>query len=353
MKEDQHKTQYTLSELVHGLDITIKGDLYCVINGVSTIYPGKPGHITFLMNPIYKKYLSKTRAAAVILSQEDAKECPVNALICRDPYYTYARIATFFNDRPRQTEGIHPTAVIGKYCQIHPTVSIGANCVINDYVKLASYVVIEPGCVIGSFSEVDEQSHLHANVTLYHKVKMGKRVSIGSGTVIGSDGFGIAKNGGVWHKVPQLGTVYIGDDVEVGSNCAIDRGAIEDTIIENGVKLDNLIQIGHNVHIGENTAMAANVGIAGSTTIGKNCLIGGAAGFAGHLIIADNVAITGGAVITKSIHSKGVYSSGVGGVVTNLEWRKNSARVNRLDHLIERVKALENTLEDIIERKTT
>jgi UDP-3-O-[3-hydroxymyristoyl] glucosamine N-acyltransferase len=305
------------------------------------------------MNPLYKKYLSATEASAVILLQEDAKDCPRNALICRDPYYAYAKIAAFFNDKPKQVIGIHPSAVVGEHCQIHPTVSIGANCVISDHAKLAEGVVIEPGCVIGAFSEIDEHSHLHANVTLYHKIKLGKRVSIGSGTVIGSDGFGIAKNKGVWHKVPQLGAVRIGNDVEVGANCAIDRGAIEDTVIERGVKLDNLIQIGHNVRIGENTAMAANVGVSGSTTIGKNCLIGGSAGFAGHLTIADNVVVTGGAAITKSIHEAGIYSSGVGGVVTNVEWRKNSARVNRLDHLIERVKTLESTLKEIIERKAT
>jgi UDP-3-O-[3-hydroxymyristoyl] glucosamine N-acyltransferase len=353
MKEHQHPIKYTLSELISGLDITIKGDPNCVIHGVCTINPGKSDHITFLVNPLYKKYLPETQAAAVILLQEDAKDCPTNALICRDPYYVYAKIAAYFNDKPKQAVGIHSTATIGKNCQIHPTVSIGANCTINDYVKLAANIIIEPGCVIGDFSEIDEKSHLHANVTLYHKIKIGKRVSIGSGTVIGSDGFGIAKNKGVWHKVPQLGAVCIGDDVEVGSNCSIDRGAIEDTVIECGVKLDNLIQIGHNVRISENTAMAANVGVSGSTTIGKNCLVGGGAGFAGHLTITDNVVVTGGAAITKSINEAGIYSSGVGGVMTNLEWRKNSARVNRLEHLIERVKALENTLVDIIERKTT
>jgi UDP-3-O-[3-hydroxymyristoyl] glucosamine N-acyltransferase len=353
MKEDQHKISCTLSELILGLDVTIKGDPHCVIHGVCTINHGKPGHITFLMNSLYKKYLPETQAAAVILLQEDATECPVNALICRDPYYTYAKIASFFNDKPKPVPGIHPTATIGEQCSIHSTVSIGPNCVIGDHVSLAANVIIEPGCVIGAFSEMDEHAHLHANVTLYHKIKIGKRVLIGSGTVIGSDGFGIAKHQGTWHKVPQLGSVCIGDDVEIGANCTIDRGAIEDTIIECGAKLDNLIQIGHNARIGKHTAIAANVGVSGSTTIGKNCLIGGGAGFAGHLTIADNVAVTGGAAITKSINEAGIYSSGVGGVVTNLEWRKNSARVNRLEHLIERVKALENRLEDITERKAT
>jgi UDP-3-O-[3-hydroxymyristoyl] glucosamine N-acyltransferase len=351
MKDSQHKKRYTLSELVQGLEITIQGDPDCFIEGVCTINQSKPGYISFLVNPLYKKYLSETQAAAVILLQEDAFDCPVNALICRDPYYAYAKIAAYFSDKPKPQPGIHPTATIGTNCQIDATASIGANCVINDHSIVAAHVVIESGCVIGEKSEIGAGSHLHANVTLYHKVKLGERVFISSGTVIGSDGFGIAKNRGVWHKVPQLGSVLIGDDVEIGANCAIDRGAIEDTIIERGVKLDNLIQIGHNVRIGEGTAIAANVGVSGSTFIGKNCLIGGGAGFAGHLTIADNVVVTGGAAITKSIREPGIYSSGVGGVVTNLEWRKNSARVHRLDNLIERVKALENILEEIIERK--
>jgi UDP-3-O-[3-hydroxymyristoyl] glucosamine N-acyltransferase len=275
MKDKSHKMQYTLADLVNGLDISIQGDSDCLIEGVCTIHQAKPGHITFLTNSLYKKYLPETQAAAVVLLKEDANDCPVNALICRDPYYAYAKIAAFFDDRPIAAPGIHPTAVIGQHCQIASTVSIGAHCVIGDHVILADHVTLGANCVIGEFSEIGEESHLHANVTLYHKILMGKKVIIASGTVIGSDGFGIAKNRGVWHKVPQLGRVFIGNHVEIGTNCAIDRGAIEDTVIENGVKLDNLIQIGHNVRIGENTAVAANVGISGSTVIGKNCLIGG------------------------------------------------------------------------------
>ena len=207
---------------------------------------------------------------------------------------------------------------------------------------------------MGDYSEIDTGSRLDANVTLYHHIVMGKRVYIASGTVIGSDGFGIAKEKGQWHKVPQLGRVIIKDDVEIGSNCSIDRGAIEDTIIENGVKLDNLIQVGHNVQIGENTAVAGCVGIAGSAVIGKNCLIGGGAGVNGHITIADNVVITGFTATTKSIREPGIYSSGVGGLVTNLEWRKNSARLHRLDQLIQRVKDLESSLESLlVERKET
>lgn len=347
------KKQFTLEELAKGLDVEIKGDPGCLIDGVSTIQESQPGRITFLMNPAYKKYLADTKASAVILMSDDAAHCPANSLVCHDPYYIYAKIAAYFDDKPDSAIGIHPTAVIGKHCQIDPSVSIGAHCVIGDHVKLGMRVTIQPGCVINEFSEIGDDSYLHANVTLYHKIKLGKRVLIGSGTVIGSDGFGVAKHKGQWHKVPQLGGVVICDDVEIGANCTIDRGAIEDTVIETGAKLDNLIQIGHNVRIGAHTAIAACVGVSGSTTIGKNCLIGGQAGFAGHLIICDNVMITGGTAVTRSIREPGVYSSGVGGVVTNLAWRKNSARIHRLDKLIDRVKQLETMLTALTERTTT
>ncbi len=347
----KNKPQYTLAELAKDLDVTLQGDGQCVIQGVCTIQDGKEGCIAFLMNPLYKKYLPTTSASAVILLQEDSANCPVNALIARDPYYIYAKIAAYFDDRPKAKSGIHPTAVIGQHCDIDPSVSIGPYCVINDHVKLGAHVVINAGCVVGEHTEIGASSYLYANITLYHNIKIGKRVVIASGTVIGSDGFGIAKNKGVWHKVPQLGRVIVGDDVEIGANCTIDRGAIGDTIIENGVKLDNLIQIGHNVRIGENTAIAAFVGVSGSTEIGKNGLIGGQAGFSGHLSIAENVVITGGTAVTCSIREPGVYSSGVGGVVTNSEWRKNSARVNRLDKLMDRVKVLEANVLALTESK--
>jgi UDP-3-O-[3-hydroxymyristoyl] glucosamine N-acyltransferase len=351
MKQGQTKQHYTLAELVKGLEVTIKGDPGCIIEGVCTIQEAQPGHITFLNNPLYRKFLPDTQASAVILLADDAENCPVNALVSRDPYYTYSQIATFFDDKPKAIPGIHPTAVIGEGCQIDQSVSIGAHCVIGNNVTLAAHVVLSPGCIIGDFSQIGEASHLHANVTLYHNIKIGKRVHISSGTVIGSDGFGIAKYQGVWHKVPQLGRVIIEDDVEIGANCTIDRGAIGDTVIEKGVKLDNLIQIGHNVQIGEYSALAGCVGVSGSTVIGKNCLIGGGTGFAGHLTITDNVMVTGMTAVTKSIREPGIYSSGVGGLSTNKEWRKNSARLHRLDQLNERVKHLEEALSALIERK--
>lgn len=340
MTINQQKS-FTLAELCQDLDVVIQGDKDCVIQGVCTIHQAKAAHITFLMNPRYKKYLSATHASAVILTAQDANDCHVNAVIAKDPYFVYANIAQYFNDKPHITRGIHSTAMIGNDCQIDSSVSIGANVVVGDNVKLAANVIIQSGCVIGNYCEIGEGSYLDANITLYHRVRIGKRCCLSAGVVIGSDGFGLAKHNGKWLKVPQLGGVVIGDDVEIGANTTIDRGAIEDTVIENGVKLDNLIQIGHNVRIGENTAIAGCTGVAGSAVIGKNCIIGGNAGIAGHITIGDNIMIVGMSEISKSITTPGVYATGTGGVVPNVERRKHSAYVHRLEQLFARVKQLE------------
>jgi UDP-3-O-[3-hydroxymyristoyl] glucosamine N-acyltransferase len=347
------QTKLTLAELVAGLDATIKGDPAYVISGVCTIQQARPDCITFLANPLYKKFLPETQAGAVILSEDDAADCPTHAIISRDPSYTYAKIAAYFEYQPQHVTGIHPTAIVGEHCQIDPTASIGPYCTLGHEVKIGAGVVIGPSSVIGDGVEIGEGTQLQARVTLYHSVIIGKRVVIASGAILGSDGFGLAKHKGVWQKIPQLGRVLIGDEVEIGANTTIDRGAIDDTVIERGAKLDNLVQIGHNVRIGEYTALAACVGIAGSTVVGKNCLFGGQVGVAGHLTIADNVMITGGSGITKSIREPGIYSSGIGGVLTNQEWRKHTARVHRIEHMAQRIKALEAALLELTERIST
>jgi UDP-3-O-[3-hydroxymyristoyl] glucosamine N-acyltransferase len=351
MKPLQQKHQFSLAELTQNLGVTIAGDESCLITGVATIQNARPGDIAFLMNPLYKKHLQKTKASAVILTQSDAVDCPAIAIISRDPYFTYSQIAAFFEYHPRRYAGIHPSAIIGENCEIDPSVSIGAYTTIADEVKLAANVVIGSHCTIGELTEIGENTRVDAGVTVYHRSLLGSNVLLASGVVIGSEGFGIAKHKGAWHKVPQLGRVILADDVEVGANTTIDRGAIDDTIISKGVRIDNQVQIGHNVQIGEYTAIAGCVGIAGSTVIGKNCLIGGAAGIGGHLVIADDVMITGMSSISRTIRDAGVYSSGVGGVVPNQEWRKNSARVQRLEQLMRRVKALEFALEELTESK--
>jgi len=336
--------QFTLMELTNGLDVAIKGDANCIITGVSAIQEAEKGHISFLNNSLYRKYLPTTNAAAIILSEADAEGYEGNMVISKNPYLAYAKIASFFLEASKVDAGIHPTAVVGEHTTIDPSASIGAQCVIGKHVKIAANVMIGPGTMIGDYSTIDEDSQIDARVMIYHQVKIGKRVHITSGAVIGSDGFGFANQKGVWHKVPQLGGVNIGDDVDIGANTAIDRGAIQDTIIEQGVKLDNLIQIGHNVRIGANTIIAGCVAIAGSTTIGKNCMIGGASCFAGHITIGDQVMITGMTAVTKSISEPGVYSSGIVGAVPNKEFRKNNARFHRLENLMQRVKDLESIL---------
>lgn len=343
------RPQYKLAELVQGLNATIKGNPDCLITGISTIQQSSPGHITFLNNSLYRKHLVNTQASAVILSDEYATDCPVNAVISSDPYYTYAKIAAFFDEVAPVIPGVHPTTVVEMGAKIDSSASVGANCFIGKCVKIAARVVISPGCYLGDFVEIDEDTQLDANVTLYHDVKVGKRTRISAGVVIGSDGFGFANQKSVWHKVPQLGSVLIGDDVDIGANTTIDRGAIENTVIEDGVKLDNLIQVGHNVRIGAHTVIAGCVGIAGSADIGKHCIVGGATNFAGHIKVCDNVLITGSTNVNKSIHEPGIYSSGIIGVVPNQEFRKNNARFHRLENLIERVKTLESTIKKLAE----
>jgi len=346
MKSSKNRLQYKIADLIIGLDVTVKGDPDCLISGVSPIQQSQAGHVTFLTNSLYKKHLADTQASVVILAEADAADCPVNAIISRNPYYTYAKIAAFFADQPDTLVGIHPTAIIGENAQIDASVIISANCVIGSNVKIGPQVVIGAGCLISDDVEIGEATQLDAGVKIYHKIKIGKRTRIASGAVIGSDGFGFANQKGVWHKVPQLGSVEIGDDVDVGANTTIDRGAVENTIIENGVKLDNLIQVGHNAIIGSNTIIAGCVAIAGSTVIGKNCMIGGKSTFAGHITVCDNVMITGMTAVTKSIREPGIYSSGIVGAVPNKEFRKNNARFHRLENLMERVKTLETALKE-------
>ncbi len=343
--------QFTLSELTKGLDVAIQGNPDCVITGVSPVHQAEAGHITFLSNPQYRKYLPDTRAAAVILKPEDATGCKVSAVISSNPYYVYAKIAGYFDSQPEVTPGIHPSAVIGKNCEIDPTASIGPNCTINDHSSVAAGAVIGANCVIGNYVTIGAETRLDAGVTIYHRVHIGKRCRLASGVVVGSDGFGFANQKGAWHKVPQLGGVEIGDDVDIGANTTIDRGAVDSTVIEDGVKLDNLIQVGHNVRIGAHTVIAGCVGIAGSTNIGKYCMIGGASNFAGHLSVADKVIITGMTAVTKSINESGMYSSGIVGAVPNHEFLKNNARFHRLENLMQRVKSLEAAIKEMTERE--
>lgn len=331
----------TLGELANKINGVVHGDAATLIERIDTLAQAGPGAISFLANLRYRKYLATTKAAAVILSPANLACCPVNALVCDDPYVGYALAAQILYPKESQPVEIPPSAVIDKSVKIPATATIGQFAVIEENVEIGEDVYIGPGCVVGKGSVIQAHSSLLANITICQGCYIGQRVIIHPGVVIGSDGFGIAlTESQTWIKIPQLGGVRIGDDVEIGSNTTIDRGALEDTVLEDGVKLDNLIQIAHNVHIGQNTAIAACVGIAGSTSIGKNCTIAGGVGILGHLEITDHVHITAMTLVTKSINQAGSYSSGTTSQPSD-EWRKNCARFKRLNKMERRIRQLE------------
>jgi len=337
---------FPLATLARDVGVELHGDSDCVIERVDTIQDGTAGAICFLANSKYLKHLASTQASAVILSRQHLPHCKSNALVSDNPYLTYARIATLLYPDPELIAGTHPSAVIDDSAIVDSSAHIGACCVIEAGVRIGPSVCIESGCMVGKNVTVGEKSVIKANVTLCHNTQIGARVVVHPGAVIGSDGFGNANDNGRWEKVPQLGKVVVGDDVEIGSNTTIDRGALRDTIIGNGVRLDNQIQIAHNVQIGDHTAVAGCVGIAGSTTVGKYCTLGGGVGLSGHLEIGDNVHFSGQSLVTRSFKEPGYYSGNVP-AVSNTDWRKSVARIRQLDQMAKRLKVLEKRLASI------
>ncbi|HBS41223.1 MAG TPA: UDP-3-O-(3-hydroxymyristoyl)glucosamine N-acyltransferase [Oceanospirillales bacterium] len=332
--------QMTLAELAAALGAELRGDADLVITGVATLKGAGAGDISFLANPSYQSQLSSTAAGAVILRADVAESYAGAALIASDPYLCFARVTRLFDNRPKITEGVHPSAVVADSAEIAPGCRIGPRVVIGEQVSIGPGTEIGAGTVIGDFCVLGEGCHLNANVTLYHDVTLGDRVRIHSGAVIGADGFGFAPHQGRWEKIAQLGGVRIGNDVEIGANTCIDRGALEDTRIGDNVILDNLIQIAHNVELGEGTAAAAQSGIAGSTRLGKHCTLAGNAGIAGHLDICDGVYVAPKSVISKSIREPGGYATGTAQMPIK-EWRKSATRFRQLDSLARRVSDLE------------
>jgi UDP-3-O-[3-hydroxymyristoyl] glucosamine N-acyltransferase len=331
---------FTLAELaeVHGLEL--RGDGRTVIRRVAPLDRAGPDAIAFLSFASHRRYLVDTRAGAVILSPEMAEACPTAALISANPHASYARIAQQLHPAEPSAPGVHPSAVVGEGCRLGVESSIGPNAVLGDGCVLGERVMIGAGCVLGQRVVVGDDSRLLANVTVCDDTVIGRRALLQPGAVLGGDGFGFASEAGHWVRIPQIGRVVLGDDVEVGANTTIDRGAIDDTVIGNGVKIDNLIMIGHNTRIGDDTAMAACVGIAGSVTIGARCTIGGGAIINGHIEIVDDVHVTGNSMVVAGIDTPGLYSSGMP-LMGNREWRKNMARLKKLDELARRVAALE------------
>jgi UDP-3-O-[3-hydroxymyristoyl] glucosamine N-acyltransferase len=335
----------TLGQLAEHVGGHVHGDTARKISGIATLQTAKSGDISFLANPRYTKYLAATAASAVILSEEYRQDCPCDALVVNDPYLSYARIAQLLCPSSAQQRGWHPSAVVDSAATVDASAWIGPNCVIEQGVQIAAQVSVGAGCFIGRDSIIGAGSRLEANVTVCHGSRIGQRVVIHPGVVIGSDGFGLANDDGSWVKVPQLGTVIIGDEVEIGANTTIDRGALDDTVIEHGVKLDNQIQVAHNVHIGAHTAIAGCTGIAGSARIGARCTIGGGVGIVGHTEIADDVHITGMSFVAHSIRKAGVYSSGTP-LEPNRDWRRNYARFHHLDDMAKRLRHLETMIKD-------
>lgn len=335
-----------LGQLAEFLGATLRGAEDKEITGLSTLQEAGPGQVSFLANPQYRKFLADTQASAVLLKPADADSYVGDALLVPDPYLAYARISHLFDPKPKAPAGVHPTAVIADDAHVDPAASIGAFAVVESGARIAAGVTVGAQCFIGARCEIGEGGWLAPRVTLYHDVRIGKRVVIQSGAVLGGEGFGFANEKGVWQKIAQIGGVLIGDDVEIGVNTAIDRGALADTRIGNGVKLDNQIQIAHNVQIGDHTAMAACVGISGSTKIGKHCMLAGGVGLVGHIDICDGVFITGMTMVTHSITEPGSYSSGTAMQPAG-EWRKSAARIRKLDDMARRLQKVEKIVEAV------
>lgn len=335
----------TLDEIVARLGGELLGDGRLAVRGVATLDDAGPDQLGFLANPKYRTKLAATRAGAVILAPEAASGCRSAAIVTPQPYLYYARVAQWLHPQVRPTAGVHSSAVVEG--RVSESASVGANARIGYGAIICDDVVIEANCCVGDDCIVGAGAWLHAGVSVYARCRIGARTIIHSGAVIGADGFGFAREkDGSWVKIPQTGRVLIGDDVEIGANTTVDRGALGDTVIEDGVKLDNQIQVAHNVHIGAHTAIAGCVGIAGSTRIGRRCTIGGAAEIIGHLEIVDDVNISSGTMIAKSVTKSGHYTGCVP-FLEHAEWLQNFSRLRHLNSMADRIRALEMRLAEL------
>ncbi len=331
----------SLGELATRFGCELIGDPDIVVSDVASLANATPASLTFLSSNAFRPQLSATRAAAVILRPADADDCPVAAILHEDPYACYARMAAVIHPLPDVAPGVHPSAVVDDAADVAQTACLGPHVVVGARSRIGENVFVGAGTVIGPDCTVGDGCRLLANVTLVRAVSIGRRGIVHPGAVLGADGFGNAMTPEGWVKVPQVGGVRIGDDVEIGANTTIDCGAIDDTVIEDGVRIDNLCMIAHNVRVGAHTAMAAQTGISGSTTIGKRCMFAGNTGTVGHINICDDVVVLGKAMVTKDITEPGPYS-GMFSAEPAKRWAKIVGRVRRLDALHTRVKKLED-----------
>ncbi|MDX1454945.1 MAG: UDP-3-O-(3-hydroxymyristoyl)glucosamine N-acyltransferase [Gammaproteobacteria bacterium] len=330
---------HRLGDIARDFDLELRGDENLVISGVGTLASAGPDCIGFLANSKYRSQLGSSRAGAVILAPADAEAFDGNALLSANPYLAFARVAALFEPQRPAGQGVHAAAVVDAQAEVDPSATVMAGAVLARGVSIGAGVVIGANCVLEDGARVGKGTRLAPNVTLCRDVVLGERCIVHPGVVIGADGFGQAPDEGKWVKVPQLGSVVIGNDVEIGANTTIDRGALGDTVIEDGVRLDNQIQIAHNVVVGAHTAIAGCTAVAGSTRIGRHCMIAGKVGITGHLDIADGTTILASTLVARSIGEPGVYS-GSYPMERLREWRKNTARVRQLDELAREVRAL-------------
>ncbi len=329
-----------LDELAARAGATLVGDGATMVCRVATLDHATSGTIAFLANPRYRSQLAQTRASAVIVAPDAAEITPLPKLVSKNPYAVYAKVARILAGDARMPAGVHPTALVDAHASIAASASVGAFATIGAGAAIGEHAIIGERVSIGADARIGDDSHLYANVVVYANSVIGARAIVHAGAVIGADGFGMAEEDGRWLKIPQMGRVVIGTDVEIGANTTIDRGAIDDTVIGDDVKIDNLVQIGHNCVVGDHTAIAGCVGIAGSAHIGRNCQIGGAAMIAGHLSIADGAVISGGTLVFHSIDAPGVYTSAFP-TLPHAQWKHVASATRNLRQLVERVRALE------------
>ena len=329
-----------LGELAVRFGCELRGDPDAVVDRVASLDSAGKGSISFLANPQYRRHLSGTGATAVVLDAASAAGCTVAALVARNPYATYARIAQLLHPRPKPAPGCHPSAIVEPGADVDPTASVGAGAFVASGARIGPRASVGPGSLVLAGASIGADSVLVARVTVGDHSVIGERCVLHPGSVIGGDGFGHAPDRDGYVRVPQVGRAVIGNDVDVGCNSTVDRGAIGDTVVGDGVRIDNLVQIGHNVRVGEHTVIAACCGISGSTSIGRRCMIGGMVGIAGHLEIVDDVVLTGRTMVTASLRNAGVYSSGIPADEAR-RFRRNAARFHHLDELARRVRQLE------------
>lgn len=330
----------TVGEIACSLGVELLGDPTVVVERISSISDASAGSITFVTGRKFLDELRDLEASAVIVPATLANETSVARLVSDDPYLTYARLTAMLRLTPEAKNGVHASATVSDSASVSEGARVEANCTIEQGAQIGAGSTVCAGCYVGRDTIVGENSILYPNVTVMHGCVIGDDCEIHPGAVIGADGFGWAPNGASWEKIHQLGGVRLGNRVSVGANTTIDRGALGDTVLHDGVILDNQIQIAHNVRIGENTAIAGCVGVAGSTTIGKNCRIAGKVAIVGHITICDNVFVSAQSFVNKSVNSPGSYSSGIP-LQDSASWRKNAVRLKNLDRIARKVKQLE------------